>query len=158
MSIFPLNFDGMSRKINILPLFKLVGEHLLIPFAKPSHCSVTLLWAKASPSVNEWQPPCCSLSVLRYSLNCFRSRANCCACLNLPGFVNGRRANVIPEDVYRLEVTNKVDGGQVGVEFYINTHAIGNPPYASYLLHGYRWLGGGKKHCCQSQPESNFCL
>ena len=32
MSILPLNFDGMSREINILPLFKLVGEHLLIPF------------------------------------------------------------------------------------------------------------------------------
>ena len=32
MGIFLLNFDGMSREINILPLFKLVGEHLLIPF------------------------------------------------------------------------------------------------------------------------------
>ena len=147
----------MSRKINILPLFKLVGEHLLIPFdyAQPllSHLALVQGFTLSQRIVTT-----CPLSVLRYSLNCFRSRANCCACLIPPGFVNGRRANVIPEDVYRLEVTNKVDGGQVGVEFYINTHALGNTPYTSYLLHGYQWLRGVKKHCCQSQPESNFCL
>ena len=35
------------------------------------------------------------------------------------------------KSVYRLEVTNKVDDaqdGQVGVEFYINTRALGNTP------------------------------
>ena len=58
----------MSREINILPLFKLVGEHLLIPFdyAQPllSHLALGQGFTLSQRMVTTLL-----LSVLRYSLN-----------------------------------------------------------------------------------------